>query len=81
MYRSSQAAHCRQNLSASSPKSGLPRLTKPGIFLPMKKPTGQPFTSETGRAASLKSPWRKQQFCSTKKARAYRAIFDKAGKT
>lgn len=41
------------------------------------KPTGKPFTSQTGRAASMRSPWRKQQFCHTERAKRYRQQFDR----
>lgn len=45
------------------------------------KATGKPFDSTTGRAASLKSPWRKQQFCDTERAKTYRRRFDQDGKS
>lgn len=41
------------------------------------KATGKPFNSQTGRAASLKSPWRRQQFCGTQRAQTFRDRFDR----
>jgi hypothetical protein len=42
-----------------------------------KRATGKPFDSKTGRAASLKSPWRRQQFCGTQRAKTFRDRFDR----
>jgi len=45
-------------------------------FTAENRPTDGEFTSETGKAASEKSPWRKQAFCGTSKAHKLRAQFD-----
>jgi hypothetical protein len=57
------------------PKRNKKRRTS-GTFTAENRPTSGEFTSETGKAASLKSPWRKQAFCGTAKANQIRAQFN-----
>lgn len=42
-----------------------------------KRATGKPFNSQTGRAASMRSPWRRQQFCHTQRSIEIRRQFDR----
>jgi len=45
-------------------------------FTSENRPTDGEFTSETGKAASHKSPWRKQAHCQTSKARKLREQYN-----